>query len=132
MTTARRNLPSSWLLLLIFALGMPGILRAQAEKKDEPKQEPKKDDSKKEEPKKEEGLPLKPTRRIEFTTDEGTWMSLDVSPDGRQIVFDLLGDLYLLPIAGGEAKRLTSVLPWDCQPPFFWRTADGEITALPK
>jgi hypothetical protein len=36
--------------------------------------------------KKEEGLPLKPTRKISFTTDEGTWMSLDVSPDGKQIV----------------------------------------------
>ena len=24
---------------------------------------------------------------IEFTTDEGTWMSLDVSPDGETLVF---------------------------------------------
>src|SRR5262249_27242833 len=58
--------------------------------------------------KKEEGLPLKPTRKVTFTTDEGTWMSLDVSPDGKQIVFDLLGDLYMLPIGGGEATRITS------------------------
>jgi len=41
---------------------------------------------------------------IEFTTDEGTWMSLDVSPDGKLIVFDLLGDLYTLP------KSLESML----------------------
>ena len=51
-------------------------------------------------------LPLKPARKVTFTTDEATWVSLDVAPDGKGIVFDLLGDLYLLPIAGGEAKRL--------------------------
>ena len=48
-------------------------------------------------------LVLEKAETIEFTTDEGTWMSLDVSPDGRTIVFDLLGDLYTLPIAGGTA-----------------------------
>ena len=35
-------------------------------------------------------LPLEPTRTISFTTDEGTWMSLDVSPDGKSIIFDLV------------------------------------------
>ncbi len=77
--------------------------------------------------KKEEGLPLQTTRKVSFTTDEGTWMSLDVSPDGRQIVFDLLGDLYLLPIEGGEARRLTSGPPWDCQPRF---SPDGKQIAF--
>ena len=48
-------------------------------------------------------LPLIPTRTLEFTTDEGTWISLDVSPDGETIVFELLGDLYTLPISGGTA-----------------------------
>src|SRR6266568_6326533 len=61
-------------------------------------------------------LPLVPTRTVRFTTEEGTWMSLDVSPDGRKIVFDLLGDLYTLPIAGGEAQRLTSGMAWDVDP----------------
>lgn len=70
-------------------------------------------------PRKEpEGLPLETTRTIEFTTDEGTWISLDVSPDGQQIVFDLLGDLYLMSITGGEARRLTSGAAWDTQPRF--------------
>ncbi|MEX2472206.1 MAG: hypothetical protein WEA34_08515, partial [Gemmatimonadota bacterium] len=44
---------------------------------------------------------------VDFTTDEGTWMSLDVSPDGRWIVFDLLGHVYRVPTAGGEAESLT-------------------------
>jgi Tol biopolymer transport system component/imidazolonepropionase-like amidohydrolase len=67
---------------------------------------------------KAEGLPLKPLRTIEFTTSEGTWISLDVSPDGKTIVFELVGDLYTMPIAGGEAKRVTSGLPFDSQPRF--------------
>ena len=64
------------------------------------------------------GLPLAPGRQVRFTTDHGTWMSLDVSPDGRTLVFDLLGDLYLLPIEGGQARSLTSGLPYDAQPRF--------------
>src|SRR5689334_21798870 len=61
-------------------------------------------------------LPLVATRTLKFTTDEGTWISLDLSPDGRTIVFDLLGDLYTLPVAGGKATRLTSGLAFDAQP----------------
>lgn len=61
-------------------------------------------------------LPIKPVRTLRFTTDEGTWMSLDVSPDGQSLVFDLLGDLYVLPITGGKAVRLTSGMPWDGMP----------------
>ncbi len=61
-------------------------------------------------------LPIKPVRTLSFTTDEGTWISLDVSPDGRRIVFDLLGDLYTLPITGGKAVRLTSGMAWDAMP----------------
>lgn len=61
-------------------------------------------------------LPIKPVRQLKFTTDEGTWMSLDVSPDGRTIIFDMLGDLYTLPIGGGKATRLTGGMAWDCMP----------------
>jgi Tol biopolymer transport system component len=63
-------------------------------------------------------LPLVTTRTISFTTDEGTWLSLDVSPDGRTIVFDLVGDLYTLPIAGGKATRITDGPAFDAQPRF--------------
>jgi len=63
--------------------------------------------------------PLGPERaEFRLTTDEGTWMNLDVHPDGTVIVFDLLGDLYLLPIAGGQATRLTSGAAYDLQPRF--------------
>ena len=60
--------------------------------------------------------PHGPTSSVRFTTTEGTWMNLDVSPDGRTIVFDLLGDLYTLPIGGGTAQRLTSGPAFDVQP----------------
>ncbi len=47
------------------------------------------------------------TREIDFTTDEGTWMSVDLSPDGRWIVFDLLGHIYRVASSGGLAESLT-------------------------
>ena len=53
-----------------------------------------------------------------FTTDEGTWMNLDVSPDGQTIVFDLLGDIYSIPFSGGKAKALATGIPYQLQPRF--------------
>ncbi len=55
---------------------------------------------------------------VKLDTRTGTWMTVDVSPDGQQIVFDLLGDLYLLPVAGGEAKALTHSIAWEMQARF--------------
>src|SRR5712692_4453590 len=72
-------------------------------------------------------LVLDKAETIEFTTDEGTWMSLDVSPDGRTIVFDLLGDIYTLPIAGGAATRIIGGMPFDSQPKF---SPDGKSIAF--
>jgi dipeptidyl aminopeptidase/acylaminoacyl peptidase len=63
-------------------------------------------------------LPLIATRKLDFTVDEGTWLSLDLSPDGRTLVFELLGDLYTLPITGGTATRITSGQAYDMQPRF--------------
>lgn len=66
-------------------------------------------------------------RRIAFEASQGTWTSVDVSPDGATIVFDLLGDLYDLPIAGGKARRLTSGPAWDSQPRY---SPDGKTIAF--
>ena len=63
-------------------------------------------------------FPLQMLQEIGFTTNEGTWMALDISPNGKTIVFDLLGDLYLLPIEGGDAVPLTQGLAWDQSPKF--------------
>jgi imidazolonepropionase-like amidohydrolase/Tol biopolymer transport system component len=79
-------------------------------------QEPTRDDSSARAAARANTLPLITTRTLKFATDQGTWMSVDLSPDGRTIVFDLLGDLYTLPAAGGKAARITSGQPFDAQP----------------
>jgi imidazolonepropionase-like amidohydrolase/Tol biopolymer transport system component len=63
------------------------------------------------------------TTPLTFTTDEGTWMNLDVSPDGEHIVFDLLGDIYLMPVTGGKAELLRGGHAFEVQPRF---SPDGE------
>src|SRR6201992_2262383 len=59
-----------------------------------------------------------PSKKVTITTDEGTWMNLDVSPDGKTIVFDLLGDIYSMPITGGKATLLAGGKAWEIQPRF--------------
>ncbi|HEY1006111.1 MAG TPA: amidohydrolase, partial [Sphingobacteriaceae bacterium] len=58
------------------------------------------------------------TKTVSFTTDEGTWMDLDVSPDGKEIVFDLLGDIYKMPVSGGKATLLAGGMAFEVQPRF--------------
>src|SRR5690606_28264686 len=67
---------------------------------------------------KAKSLPLITTRTLSFTTDEASWLSLDLTPDGGRLVFEILGDLYTLPVAGGEATRITSGQAYDMQPSF--------------
>jgi Tol biopolymer transport system component len=92
------------------------------DRKDE-KKDDKKDDKKDEKKDEKKGLPLKPDHKITFTTDEGTWLSLDVSPDGKTIVFELMGDLYTLPIEGGQAKLISGGMAFDSEPRF---SPDGQ------
>ncbi len=68
-----------------------------------------------------------PKQTVKIDTDEGTWMSLDVSPDGNTIAFDLLGDIYVVPITGGTARPLTNTVAWDMQPRF---SPDGKRIAF--
>ena len=57
-------------------------------------------------------------KEVQLQTNEGTWMNLDVSPDGKTIVFDLLGDIYKMPITGGKAELLRSGMAYEVQPRF--------------
>ena len=86
-----------------------------------------KEADKKEPPKWDVNAAHGPVKQVRFTTDEGTWMDLDVSRDGKTIAFSLLGDLYTLPIAGGKAVRVTSGPQWDVQPRF---SPDGRELAF--
>jgi imidazolonepropionase-like amidohydrolase/Tol biopolymer transport system component len=65
--------------------------------------------------------------QVNIDTRSGTWMSVDVSPDGKQVVFDLLGDLYIMPIEGGEARALTHSIAWEQQARF---SPDGKQLAF--
>ncbi|HEX8535504.1 MAG TPA: amidohydrolase family protein [Allosphingosinicella sp.] len=66
-------------------------------------------------------------RQVPINVSEGTWMNLDVSPDGRTVAFDLLGDIYTMPIAGGRAMRIAAGMPYETQPRF---SPDGRQIAF--
>ena len=66
-------------------------------------------------------------RQVPINVSEGTWMNVDVSPDGRTIAFDLLGDIYTMPIAGGTPRRISSGLAFDMQPRF---SPNGQLIAF--
>ena len=97
---------------------------------------------------------MKPTRRIAFETSEASWASLSLSPDGRTIAFDILGDLYVMPVSGGRAEPIARGMAFETQPVFspdgkwlvgsykdktkpseyvytFFRRADGAVVHSP-
>jgi len=94
------------LLLVIFTFLQP-LIAQDVEKADSTKKG-----------KKKKELPLEVGRRIPVKTNEGTWMSLDISPDGKTIVFDFLGDIYTMPFTGGKATQFTSGMAFDSHPKF--------------
>lgn len=66
-------------------------------------------------------------RQIEINTDQGSWMNIDVSPDGGTLVFDMLGDIYTMPVSGGTPTRIAEGLPFETQPRF---SPDGRRIAF--
>ena len=89
---------------------------------------PKSPEAKKEEkPKWDVAAPPLPMRQVGINVDEGTWMDVDVSPDGKTLAFDLLGDIYTMPIAGGTPTRVAEGLPFEMQPQF---SPDGKRIAF--
>jgi hypothetical protein len=84
-------------------------------------------EEKKDKPKWDVAAPPLPTRMVNINVDEGTWMDVDVSPDGRTIAFDMLGDIYTMPITGGTATRIAEGLPYEMQPQF---SPDGKRIAF--
>ncbi|MBC7521667.1 MAG: PD40 domain-containing protein, partial [Sandarakinorhabdus sp.] len=66
-------------------------------------------------------------RQVPVDTSEGSWMDVDVSPDGRSLAFDLLGDIYTMPISGGTPTRIAEGLAWEVQPRF---SPDGKRVAF--
>lgn len=71
--------------------------------------------------------PRSPSTVARYRTEQGTWMNVDVSPDGRRIAFDLLGHIYTVDIDGGEATRLTDGHAWNMHPRF---SPDGASLAF--
>ena len=67
------------------------------------------------------------TRKVRLAVDEGSWMNVDVAPDGRTIAFDLLGDIYTMPIEGGTPTRIAEGLAYEHQPRF---SPDGKRIAF--
>jgi len=53
---------------------------------------------------------------FEFTTEEVTDPDVTISPDGRDLVFTMVGHLFRVPVAGGNAEQLTFGLAYDFDP----------------
>ena len=66
-------------------------------------------------------------RDITITTDTTTWSFVDVSPNGEHVVFDMLGDLYSVPVSGGAVTALTQGIEWNFQPTY---SPDGKRIAF--
>ena len=71
-------------------------------------------------------LPLKPARHLAYQVSTGTFMSLALSPDGKTILFDMLGEIYALPVGGGVARPVATGLAFEAQPTF---SPDGKWIA---
>ena len=105
------------IITLLLALSLAGPVGAAENKKPPEKADPAADINK----------PRADARKVAFDTTEGTWMSVDLSPDGTTLVFDMLGDIYTMPVTGGEAKTITSGPAFDMHPRY---SPDGKTIAF--
>lgn len=64
---------------------------------------------------------------VNIDISEATWMNVDISPDGKTLVFDVLGDIYKMPVSGGQAVPLAKGIEWNMQPRF---SPDGQHIAF--
>lgn len=72
------------------------------------------------------GLPMAPARTLDYEVSSGTFMSLAVSPDGKTILFDMLGEIYAMPAKGGRAVPIATGMAFEVQPTF---SPDGKWMA---
>ena len=73
------------------------------------------------------GLSLAPTRTLDLTLSEATWMQPDVSPDGKTILFNVLGDIYGVGAQGGAAWPVLTGMAFETDPVF---SPDGRSIAF--
>jgi len=67
------------------------------------------------------------TQEINIDTTATTWSNVTVSHDGKTLVFDMLGDIYSVPMSGGDATAITHGIEWNYQPRF---SPDGSQIAF--
>jgi len=84
------------------------------------------DDDERNQPQWQIERPAAETREVAIDVRSGTWMSLDVSPDGKRIAFDLLGDIYEIPVTGGTVRSVSAGMAWEMQPRY---SPDGQTLA---
>jgi Tol biopolymer transport system component len=57
-------------------------------------------------------------RTLEFKITQVTEADIAVAPDGKQLVFTILGHLFMVPVEGGTAEQLTFGACYDNDPAF--------------
>jgi Tol biopolymer transport system component/imidazolonepropionase-like amidohydrolase len=66
-------------------------------------------------------------RKVTFQASEATWTSVDSAPDGKTLVFDIVGDIYTMAIEGGEARAISRGPAYDHHPRY---SPDGKTIAF--
>jgi len=73
-------------------------------------------------------LPIKASRTVSLSINEGSYMNVDISPDGKTLAFDILGDLFAVPAQGGKATQLTRGVALHVRP--IWSPQGDKIAYI--